>query len=218
VEGAEQIKIGSDAILQPDSLTHVNDADELAKTAEQLLDSLCHEQSQKFKQSSFLALMRRIRDREVHIEGDEFREVSSLCEIVQSIRTYLCYSLLISSPDHAVTTSWWSALPRGSVKSCDRPYGCRLPLNLTSPAQIGGDLNFYNKGFYASVYDLLPWLGSVNTREGESVHEFIDPIDTPGGNHGGVGTDGENKETRKYGKQVAGLYRRPRPRATFKVS
>lgn len=134
VEGAEQIKIGSDAILQPDSLTHVNDADELAKTAEQLLDSLCHEQSQKFKQSSFLALMRRIRDREVHIEGDEFREVSSLCEIVQSIRTCLCYSLLISSPDHAVTTSWWSALPRGSVKSCDRPYGCRLPLNLTSPA------------------------------------------------------------------------------------
>ncbi|OXV10633.1 hypothetical protein Egran_01602 [Elaphomyces granulatus] len=72
VEGAEQIKIGSDTI--PESLTHVNDADELAKTAEQLLDSLCHEQSQKFKQSNFLALMRRIRDREVHIEGDEFRE------------------------------------------------------------------------------------------------------------------------------------------------
>jgi len=74
VEGAEQIKIGSDAIPQPDSLTHVNDADELAKTAEQLLDSLRHEQSQKFKQSGFLALMRRIRDREVHIEGDGFRE------------------------------------------------------------------------------------------------------------------------------------------------
>uniref|UniRef100_A0A093Y7W7 Peroxin 20 n=1 Tax=Talaromyces marneffei PM1 TaxID=1077442 RepID=A0A093Y7W7_TALMA len=50
------------------------DPDELARTAGHLLDSLSHDTSQKFKESSFLALMRRIRDREVHIEGDEFRE------------------------------------------------------------------------------------------------------------------------------------------------
>lgn len=75
----EQIKIGSDTIPyadKEDSSTRLNDADELAKTAGQLLDSVSHDQSQKFKESNFLALMRRIRDREVQVEGDEFREVS----------------------------------------------------------------------------------------------------------------------------------------------
>lgn len=76
----EQIKIGSDTIPQTDKsdpLSRVNDADELARTAGQLLDSVSHDQSEKFRQSNFLALMRRIRDREVQIEDDEFREVST---------------------------------------------------------------------------------------------------------------------------------------------
>ncbi|OOF97678.1 hypothetical protein ASPCADRAFT_204965 [Aspergillus carbonarius ITEM 5010] len=76
----ETIKIGSDTIPQSnknDAQARVNDADELARTAGQLLDSVKYEQSQKFRESNFLALMRRIRDREVHIEGDEFREVST---------------------------------------------------------------------------------------------------------------------------------------------
>ncbi|RAL05701.1 protein pex20 [Aspergillus ibericus CBS 121593] len=76
----ESVKIGSDTIPQThknDPQAQVNDADELARTAGQLLDSVKHDQSQKFRESNFLALMRRIRDREVHIEGDEFREVST---------------------------------------------------------------------------------------------------------------------------------------------
>jgi hypothetical protein len=79
-EPTEQIKIGSDTIPQIDKndpLSRVNDADELARTAGQLLDSVSHDQSEKFRQSNFLALMRRIRDREVQIEDDEFREVST---------------------------------------------------------------------------------------------------------------------------------------------
>ncbi|KAJ5578971.1 hypothetical protein N7450_007838 [Penicillium hetheringtonii] len=74
------IRIGSDTIPQSekeDPLTRTHDADALAQTAGQLLDSVRHEQNQKFQQSNFLALMRRIRDREVEVEGDEFREVSS---------------------------------------------------------------------------------------------------------------------------------------------
>ncbi|GAD95483.1 hypothetical protein NFIA_110040 [Paecilomyces variotii No. 5] len=73
----EQIRIGSDAIpyTEKDSTEgRGDDSDALAKTAGQLLDSVSHDQSQKFKESNFLALMRRIRDREVHVEGDEFRE------------------------------------------------------------------------------------------------------------------------------------------------
>ncbi|KAG0156730.1 hypothetical protein PDIDSM_3911 [Penicillium digitatum] len=76
----EQIRIGSDLIPQSDQQNpeaRSRDADELARTAGQLLDSVRNEQSQKFQQSNFLALMRRIRDREVEVEGDEFREVST---------------------------------------------------------------------------------------------------------------------------------------------
>lgn len=76
----EQIRLGSDLIPhgdKEDPQTRGRDADELARTAGQLLDSVRNDQSQKFQQSNFLALMRRIRDREVEVEGDEFREVST---------------------------------------------------------------------------------------------------------------------------------------------
>ncbi|KAL1849005.1 hypothetical protein Plec18170_007664 [Paecilomyces lecythidis] len=77
----EQIRIGSDTIpyaAKDSTEGRGDDSDALAQTAGQLLDSVSHDQSQKFQQSNFLALMRRIRDREVRVEGDEFREVSTL--------------------------------------------------------------------------------------------------------------------------------------------
>ncbi|KAF7713071.1 Uncharacterized protein PECH_008482 [Penicillium ucsense] len=77
IKEQEKITIGSDTIVKDDSSTAKNDADALARTAEHLLNSVRHEKDQKFQQSNFLALMRRIRDREVQVEGDEFREVSS---------------------------------------------------------------------------------------------------------------------------------------------
>lgn len=77
----ETIRIGSDTIPhsdQADDLQSGDDRDELARTAGHLLDAVGNDTSQKFKESSFLALMRRIRDREVQVEGDDFREVSTL--------------------------------------------------------------------------------------------------------------------------------------------
>ncbi|EGD98705.1 Growth regulation protein [Trichophyton tonsurans CBS 112818] len=53
----------------------MNESDELSKTAGELLDRVSHDQSQKFKQSNFLALMRQLRDREIVVDGDEFRKV-----------------------------------------------------------------------------------------------------------------------------------------------
>ncbi|OJD13086.1 hypothetical protein AJ78_06424 [Emergomyces pasteurianus Ep9510] len=70
----QTIRIGSDTI-QP-QVDGTNDSDELARTAGQLLDSVSHNQSQKFKESSFLALMRQLRDREVTVDGDEFRQTT----------------------------------------------------------------------------------------------------------------------------------------------
>ena len=52
------------------------DADELAQTAGQLLSSVSNNTTQKFQDSAFLALMRRLRDREVRVEGDRMVEVS----------------------------------------------------------------------------------------------------------------------------------------------
>ncbi|KAL5000610.1 hypothetical protein BDV10DRAFT_192664 [Aspergillus recurvatus] len=75
----ETIRIGSDTIPQvnrDDPQAAVHDADELARTAGHLLNSVSHETNQKFRESNFLALMRRIRDREVQLEGDEFRETA----------------------------------------------------------------------------------------------------------------------------------------------
>lgn len=78
IEGHAQIRIGSDAIeYREKEISQDTDGDELAKTAGQLLESVSHDQSQKFRESSFLALMRRIRDREVKVDGDEFRNVST---------------------------------------------------------------------------------------------------------------------------------------------
>ncbi|KAL4957929.1 hypothetical protein BDW69DRAFT_155321 [Aspergillus filifer] len=78
-EAQETLRIGSDTIPQAnkeDPQAAANDADELARTAGQLLNSVSHETNQKFRESNFLALMRRIRDREVQVEEDEFRETA----------------------------------------------------------------------------------------------------------------------------------------------
>lgn len=53
------------------------DDEELSRTAGQLLQSISHDTSQKFQDSVFLNLMRRIRDKEVRVDGENFVEVSS---------------------------------------------------------------------------------------------------------------------------------------------
>ncbi|KAL9580750.1 MAG: hypothetical protein Q9212_004306 [Teloschistes hypoglaucus] len=73
-------RVGSDRI--PDSSerrqeqrSESRDADDLARTAGQLLENVKHDQSTKFQQSNFLLLMRQLRDREVKVEGDKIVDV-----------------------------------------------------------------------------------------------------------------------------------------------
>lgn len=54
----------------------VNNEDELARTAGELLDNIKHEHSAKFKESKFLSFMGQLRDRKVRIEGDKVVDVS----------------------------------------------------------------------------------------------------------------------------------------------
>ena len=70
-------KIGSDTISARSDLPPEAESDELARTAGQLLDSLKEEKNTKFQQSSFLGLMRQLRDKEVRIEGDKVLAVSA---------------------------------------------------------------------------------------------------------------------------------------------
>lgn len=72
------LRIGSDTIedtREKETQEREDVEDELAKTAGQLLDSVKDDRSQKFRNSSFLELMRRIRDREVVVRGNDMVEV-----------------------------------------------------------------------------------------------------------------------------------------------
>ena len=77
------IRIGSDIIQpsvppnqQPEQTVGYKDrdSDELARTAGLLVASVSHDTSPKFEQSQFLTLMRRLRDREVEVQGKEIQE------------------------------------------------------------------------------------------------------------------------------------------------
>lgn len=77
----EQTRIGADRIsedAQKEEKHNNNhdEADELARTAGQLLENVRGDQSQKFRESNFLSLMRQLRDREVRVEGDKLVDVS----------------------------------------------------------------------------------------------------------------------------------------------
>ena len=80
-ERRDGIRIGSDRILDEaqkmgEEGKETDDAEELARTAGQLLENVKGDQSQKFKESNFLSLMRQLRDREVRVEGDKLVDVS----------------------------------------------------------------------------------------------------------------------------------------------
>ncbi|KAJ4320173.1 hypothetical protein N0V94_003534 [Neodidymelliopsis sp. IMI 364377] len=61
---------------QKEEQPKMNDDDEMAATAGRLLERVADNTSEKFQNSQFLELMRRLRDREVRVEGDKMVEVS----------------------------------------------------------------------------------------------------------------------------------------------
>jgi hypothetical protein len=62
-----------------------NDEDDMAATAGQLLERVADNSSDKFKNSQFLELMRRLRDREVRVEGDKMVDVSAHSSVSSSL-------------------------------------------------------------------------------------------------------------------------------------
>lgn len=72
-------QVRSDGTLKSTSESQrgLHDADQLARTAGELLDNVKNDSNPKFQKSSFLSLMRQLRDREVHVEGDRIVNVSN---------------------------------------------------------------------------------------------------------------------------------------------
>ncbi|KAG8626174.1 hypothetical protein KVT40_006575 [Elsinoe batatas] len=60
---------------QEDPIQH-DENDDLARTAGELLDKVRDNQSTKFQNSTFLDLMRKLRDREIRVEGDKMVETN----------------------------------------------------------------------------------------------------------------------------------------------
>lgn len=71
---AEQQPVQEEA-QQQQPLMH--DDDEMAETAGRLLERVADNTSEKFQNSQFLELMRRLRDREVRVEGDKMVDVNA---------------------------------------------------------------------------------------------------------------------------------------------
>ena len=74
-------RIGSDKILDEaqkgeEQGKEADEAEELARTAGQLLENVKGDQSKKFQESNFLLLMRQLRDKEVRVAGDKLVSVS----------------------------------------------------------------------------------------------------------------------------------------------
>lgn len=85
-------KIGSDAIeytevrdRTPDQ--DARDASDLARVAGELVQNVSHETNEKFRNSQFLDLMRRIRDREIEVRNNDFESTQQTPSVPQQEST-----------------------------------------------------------------------------------------------------------------------------------
>ena len=96
-----------------ESQHEVHDADGLARTAGELLDKVKHESNPKFQNSNFLSLMRQLRDREVHVEGDKIVNVSiRFIRSLQVLRNFQFWQNVSAQMadimlDSTSSSSWW---------------------------------------------------------------------------------------------------------------
>ena len=79
-----QLPMEAEPFTEAPSRAHPHDADELARTAGLLIDTVQHESNPKFKNSAFMGLMRQLRDGEVIVEGNDMVQRSESSGGVQS--------------------------------------------------------------------------------------------------------------------------------------
>jgi hypothetical protein len=72
----EHERVSQEAEKKQEEQPPLNDEDEMAATAGRLLERIADNTSEKFQNSQFLELMRRLRDREVRVEEDKIVETN----------------------------------------------------------------------------------------------------------------------------------------------
>ncbi|KIV77782.1 hypothetical protein PV11_09562 [Exophiala sideris] len=97
-------KIGSDVInyIEQSERTldqDIQDADELARTAGQLLHSVQHDTSDKFQNSQFLDLMRKLRDREVEVANNDLQYTSTSTNQIEETATATKFGVTVMPGD-----------------------------------------------------------------------------------------------------------------------
>jgi len=86
------------------------DDDALAATAQELLEKVEHNQTDKFRNSQFLGLMRKLRDREVKVEGDK---------MVETVSATQTHPKRISTPDSGYDSG--ANTPLANISSTSNP-------------------------------------------------------------------------------------------------
>ncbi|KAG8903223.1 hypothetical protein FRB99_003576 [Tulasnella sp. 403] len=93
-------------------------ADDLATTAGLLLNSLSHEQKEKFKNSAFMGLMRKVRDREVIVSGNDMVPATEAAS----------QDSIISPFEFSGVGSSASSIAKGKMRETDPPSAVLSPL------------------------------------------------------------------------------------------
>ena len=93
--GLDHNRIGADRITDEaekrrEEGEEADDAEELARTAGQLLENVKGNQSSKFRESNFLSLMRQLRDKDVRVEGNELVDVNAPSSTPQIEEIQVC--------------------------------------------------------------------------------------------------------------------------------
>lgn len=89
IQEPDHAKIGSDAIEYTETKDRTSDqetrdANDLARVAGELVHNVSHETNEKFRNSQFLDLMRRLRDREIEVRNNDFEATQPQSQVLDS--------------------------------------------------------------------------------------------------------------------------------------
>lgn len=113
-----------------------HDDDEMAETAGRLLERVADNTSEKFQNSQFLELMRRLRDREVRVEGDKVVETST-----SSVPIHDSHS---AGPGVNPDILNYSAQDFGMPIDSEQEVGSRHSSNEPRTDEISDQFSYYN--------------------------------------------------------------------------
>lgn len=173
IQEVPQTRIGADTIQyteQEDRTSNLDqrDANELARLAGELVQHVSHETDEKFLNSQFLDLMRRIRDREVEVRDNNFEHIQHVQDPSTSIQQstespaqqlkehdpntfefpdmnniYKPNELIDMSPDfYSFPSEYEPAQPRTQIQDL-HPGGPRYPEASGAISENGGETNSY---------------------------------------------------------------------------